>query len=143
MVSENAPGKRANVFARMFTTIVLYRDYRLLWMGSWTEHMGEWMETTALLWLLYNMTQSPFLSTLMVSLRHLPQILFAPIGGIVADRMNRRNLLIFALLGSTGLSLTLAVLVHTGLIKWWHIMVAAGLTSVMTRSSFKTPSKAR
>ncbi|MDZ4247101.1 MAG: hypothetical protein U1D67_08280, partial [Dehalococcoidia bacterium] len=72
MASDNTPEKRPSVFGRTFTSIILYRNYRLLWMGSWTEHMGEWMETTALLWLLYNMTHSPFLSTLMVSLRHLP-----------------------------------------------------------------------
>ncbi|MFC1930507.1 MFS transporter [Chloroflexota bacterium] len=139
MVPDNTPGKRPNIFARTFTSIVLYRNYRLLWMGSWTEHMGEWMETTALLWLLYDMTNNPFLSTMMVSLRHLPHIFFAPIGGIVADRMNRRKLLISALLASTVLSATLAVLVHTDLIRWWHIMITAGLTGVIT--SFNHPAR--
>ena len=62
---------------RPFTSIILYRDYRLVWMGSWTEHMGEWMEVTALLWLMNQMTHSPFMGTLMITLRYLPLVFFA------------------------------------------------------------------
>ncbi|MDP2645867.1 MAG: MFS transporter, partial [Desulfobacterales bacterium] len=133
-MNDKQPGseKRPSAFARTFTSLILYRDYRLVWMGSWTEHMGEWMESTALLWLLWKMTESPLLSTLMVSARFLPLIIFAPIGGIVADRMNRRKLLIYTLLASAVLSLVLALLVHTGLIRWWHILLSQAFTGMIT-----------
>jgi MFS family permease len=124
--------KRPNALARTFTSLILYRNYRLVWMGSWTEHMGEWMETTALSWLLWQMTKDPFLSTLYVSMRHFPMVFFAPIGGIVADRMNRRTLLIYTLMASALLSIIMAGLVHTGLIRWWHILIAAAGAGMIT-----------
>ncbi len=124
--------KRFSVISRTFSSVLLYRDYRLLWMGSWSEHLGEWMETTALLWLMYQLTDSPFMTTLLVALRHLPMIVFAFIGGIVADRMNRRTLLGYCLMFSVVLSLTLATLVHTGLVQPWHLLVNSILTGVAT-----------
>lgn len=124
--------KFLSVFNRTFASVILYRNFRLLWLGSWTEHLGEWMETTALLWLMYQLTDSPFMTTLMVALRHLPMIVFAFIGGIVADRMNRRTLLTFCLLFSVLISLTLATLVHTGFVQPWHLLVNSILTGVAT-----------
>ena len=106
-----------SIVTRTFTTIRLYRDYRFFWMGSWTEHLGEWMEITALLWLINDLTHSPLMGTLLISLRFLPMVVFAFIGGIVADRMNRRTLLIYALVASAIFSLLLAVLVHLRPIK--------------------------
>ena len=82
--------KSPNILVRTFTSIVLHRNYRLVWIGSWTEHLGEWMETTALLWLLNEMTNSPLMGTLLVTLRFAPLLIFAFVGGIAADRLNRR-----------------------------------------------------
>ena len=125
------PTPNQNIFARAFTSIVLYRNYRLLWMGSWTEHLGEWMETTALLWLLNQMTNSPFMGTLLVTLRFVPLLLFAFVGGIVADRVNRRLLLIYALLASALLSITLAAVVHFGLARPWHLLVYSAVSGLI------------
>lgn len=132
-------GKKPNILRRSFTSIIIYRDYRLVWMGSWTEHLGEWMETTALLWLLNQMTHSPVMGTLMVTLRYLPMTVFAFIGGTVADRMNRRVLLISSLIFGAMLSTTLAVLVHTGLIRPWHILLNSALFGVY--ASFNHPAR--
>jgi MFS family permease len=131
--------KNRNILARTFTSVVFYRNYRLLWMGSWTEHLGEWMETTALLWLLNQMTHSPFLGTLLVTLRYLPMAVFAFIGGIVADRLNRRLLLIYALSASAVLSIALAVIVHAGFVRPWHLLVYSALTGIVT--SFNHPAR--
>ncbi len=76
--------KPPGFLSRTLTTPTLYRNYRLIWMGSWSEHLGEWLETTALLWLLNQMTHSPLMLTLMVTLRYLPMTVFAFVGGIVA-----------------------------------------------------------
>lgn len=108
-------------------------------MGSWTEHVGEWMETTALLWLLNEMTHSPFMGTLMVSLRFLPRIGFSFLGGILADRLNRRLLLIYSLAISAVFSVALAILVHAAIIQPWHILVYAGLTGIII--SFNHPAR--
>lgn len=97
------------------------------------------METTALLWLLNDMTHSPFLGTLMVTLRYLPMVVFAFIGGIIADRIDRRHLLIYALSASASFSLILAVFVHLGLILPWHLLFYSALMGVIT--SFNHPAR--
>ncbi|MBI4332489.1 MAG: MFS transporter [Chloroflexi bacterium] len=132
MEPKSAPLKKPDVFRRTFSSAILYRDYRLLWMGSWTEHMGEWMETTALLWLLNQLTGSPLMGTLFVSLRHMPLVIFAFVGGVIVDRLNRRAVLIGSLLASALVSLATAALVYTGLIQWWHILANGALAGVIT-----------
>ncbi|MBI2829765.1 MAG: MFS transporter [Chloroflexi bacterium] len=139
-MSANPSGERHNQFTHIFSSAILYRNYRLLWMGSWTEHLGEWMETTALLWLINQMTNSPLMATLMITLRFLPMVLFSFIGGIAADRFNRRLLLIYSLLFSAAISISLAVIVYAGLIAPWHILVYSGLTGFVT--SFNHPARA-
>ena len=126
-------------FARTFVSITNYRDYRLFWAGSWSEHLGEWMETTALLWLLNEMTDSPLMGTLMVTLRTLPMIVFAFIGGIVADRINRRLLLMYSLGAAAIFSAALAVLVHLNLVQPWLLLLYAAITGVVT--SFNHPAR--
>jgi len=97
------------------------------------------MEITALLWLINDMTHSPLMGTLMVTLRFLPMIVFAFVGGIVADRMNRRTLLIYALTASAILSILLAILVHTRFLAIWHLLLYSVLTGVYT--SFNHPAR--
>jgi MFS family permease len=97
------------------------------------------METTALLWLINDMTHSPFDATLMVTLRALPMVVFAFIGGIVADRMNRRVLLMSALAASVVFSTILAVFVHLGMIQPWHLFLYSAITGVTT--SFNHPAR--
>jgi MFS transporter, DHA1 family, staphyloferrin A biosynthesis exporter len=97
------------------------------------------METTALLWLLNDMTHSPYDATLMITLRALPMVVFALIGGIVADRMNRRVLLMSALGASVVFSTILAVFVHLGMIQPWHLYLYSAITGVTT--SFNHPAR--
>jgi MFS family permease len=98
------------------------------------------METTALLWLMNTLTNSdPFMGVLLVTLRALPMVVFAFIGGIAADRFNRRCLLIGALACSVVFSITLAVFVHRGAILPWHLLLYSAITGVTT--SFNHPAR--
>lgn len=101
--------------------------------------MGEWMETTALLWLINQMTQSPFMATLMVTLRYLPLVVFAYIGGILADHVDRRDLLMTALAAGAALSIALAAVVHLGVVQPWHLLVYSAMTGIIT--SFNHPAR--
>ncbi len=127
------------MIARTFTSILLYRNFRLLWMGSWTEHMGEWLEMTALLWLMNELTHSPFMGTLMVTLRFLPMIVFAFIGGIVVDRFNRRTTLMLSLAFMALISIILAIVVHLGMVQPWHLLVYSVFDGIAT--SFNHPAR--
>ena len=103
-----------------------YRDYRLIWIGSVTEHTGEFMELAAVLWLAaVTLNASPFMLTLVAACTALPIALFAPLGGVLADRFNRRNIVIGTLLGMTALSLTLTTLVITERVALWNVILIA------------------
>ncbi len=109
-----------------------YHDYRLVWLGSVTEHLGEWMELAALLWLVNELTHSPLMLTLVGSCRFIPMIIFPVFGGMVVDMMDRRRMLILALLGSALLSIILAILVKTGSVAVWNLIILSLFMGVAT-----------
>lgn len=116
-----------------------YRDFRLVWLGSLTEHLGEWMELTAFLWLARELTPSPFLLTFIGFARFIPQGLFPILGGMAADRVDRRLLLILSLAFASLLSIALWLLVYTGLISIWSLVVISLLIGVA--NSFNHPAR--
>lgn len=117
-----------------------YRNFRLVWMGSFTEHLGEFMEIAAILWLVNELTHSPLMLTIVGSCRFVAMIFIPIASGVVADRVNRRNLLMYALLGSAIISTALAMLAMTGLIAVWHLIIISLLSSVAM--SFNHPARA-
>lgn len=71
-----------------------YRDYRLLWFSNLFTSAGMWMEQIAFSWLVYDMTGSAFMLGAINGLRALPFLFFGPIAGVVADRVNRKTLML-------------------------------------------------
>ncbi|MFH1003825.1 MAG: MFS transporter [Chloroflexota bacterium] len=116
-----------------------YRDFRLVWLGSVTEHTGEFMELAAVLWLTNQLTHSPLMLTVVGTAHYVAMIFFPIAGGVVADRINRRHLLIMALLASCLLSVALMVLTITGVIAVWHLAVISLLHGVAI--SFNHPAR--
>lgn len=116
-----------------------YRNFRLVWLGSVTEHTGEFMEIAAILWLVNELTHSPLWLTVVGSARFIPMIIFPLIGGVVADRVNRRKLLIVSLTVSASLSIFLAVLAATGIVNLTHLIVISLLGGVAM--SFNHPAR--
>lgn len=98
-----------------------YRDFALYWIGIGTTNTGRWVELTGLLWLVYELTNSPFLVGLLGAARALPAFLLSPIAGVIADRANQRLLLFITQALALVCSFCLAVLVVTGLVELWHI----------------------
>src|SRR5271167_1655651 len=99
-----------------------YRDFRLMWIGACTSSIGTWMQIVAQGWLIYRMRHSAFLLALDQFLGGLPIFLFSLIGGVVADRVERRKILLgsqYVQMASAGL---LTILVATGLVHVWHIL---------------------
>ena len=106
---------------RAFASIQTYPDFRYLWASSLLSTMGMLMQTVVLGWLTYDITGSAFLLALFTSARLSPMLL-GPIGGVMADRVNRVRL-IMALQALVVLTtLALAMLVMTGLIQYWHLL---------------------
>lgn len=102
-----------------------YRDFRLLWGGACTSSIGTWMQEIAQNWLVLEMTNSPFLLGLDAFLGDIPIFLFSLVGGVIADRMDRRKLLLISQLIQMTSALTLATLIATHHIQVWHLLVSS------------------
>src|ERR1700734_3806819 len=99
-----------------------YRDFRLMWFGACTSSIGTWMQIVAQGWLIYRLSHSAFLLALDQFLGGIPIFLFSLIGGVVADRLERRKILLgsqWVQMSTAGL---LTVLVVTGSVHVWHIL---------------------
>ncbi|MGB6990392.1 MAG: MFS transporter [Candidatus Sulfotelmatobacter sp.] len=99
-----------------------YRDFRLMWFGACTSSIGTWMQIVAQGWLIYRLSHSPFLLALDQFLGGIPIFLFSLIGGVVADRVERRKILLgsqYVQMFSAGV---LTILVTTGLVHVWQIL---------------------
>ncbi len=99
-----------------------YRDFRLMWIGACTSSIGTWMQIVAQGWLIYRLSHSSFLLGLDQFLAGLPIFLFTLIGGVVADRVERRKILLisqYIQMASAGI---LTLLVATGLVHVWEIL---------------------
>jgi MFS family permease len=117
------------LLARVFKAF-RYRDFRLLWFGACTSSIGTWMQKLAQAWLVLQLSNSPFLLGLDAFLGELPIVLFALVGGVVADRRDRRRLLLASQVVQMSCAFVLAVLAGLGVVRVWHILClsfAAGL----------------
>src|SRR3954454_161771 len=99
-----------------------YRDFRLMWIGACTSSIGTWMQIVAQGWLIYRLSHSPRLLALDQFLGGIPIFLFSLIGGVVADRVERRKVLLASQYVQMATAALLTVLVATGYIHVWHIL---------------------
>jgi predicted MFS family arabinose efflux permease len=109
------------LIARVFKAFQ-YRDFRLMWIGACTSSIGTWMQIVAQGWLIYRLSHSAFLLALDQFLGGIPIFLFSLIGGVVADRVERRRVLLgsqYVQMASAGL---LTILVVMGRVHVWHIL---------------------
>ena len=95
-----------------------YRDFRLMWIGACTSTIGTYMQIVAQSWLIYTLSNSSWLLALDQVMGGLPIMLFSLVGGVVADRIDRR----YALLGSQYVQMTSAF-VLTGLVAFHAVHV--------------------
>jgi len=100
-----------------------YRDYRLLWAGAFTSSVGTWMQTVAQNWLILTLTGSAFYLGLAAFLQEAPFLVFSLFGGVLADRVDRRRILLGSQVVQLSSAFLLAALVALGRIHVWHILV--------------------
>ena len=108
-------------FRRVFKAFH-YRDFRLMWFGACTSSIGTWMQIVAQGWLIYRLSHSAFLLALDQFLGGIPIFLFSLIGGVVADRVERRKILLVSQYIQMGSAALLTILVATGSVHVWHIL---------------------
>src|SRR5271167_40800 len=105
---------QTSTFRRIFKAFH-YRDFRLMWFGACTSSIGTWMQIVAQGWLIYRLSHSAFLLALDQFLGGIPIFLFTLIGGAVADRAERRKILLVSQYVQMASATLLTVLVTTGL----------------------------
>ncbi len=102
-----------------------HRNYRLFFGGQLISLIGTWMQNVAQSWLVYRLTGSEALLGLVGFAGLIPIFLFAPFGGAIADRADRRRVLIATQTASLLAALTLALLTLLGTVTVWHVVVIA------------------
>jgi MFS family permease len=122
----------------MFAALA-FRDYRLLWWGLVVSNIGTWMQMVAQGYLVYSLTHSPFALGLVGFVRAVPVFTFSLFAGVVADRVDRRILLIVTQTLAAIFALVLAVLTSTGVVTVWMILILAFLSASV--ASFDNPTR--
>src|SRR5215218_10137516 len=79
-----------------------HREFRLLWLGTFASNIGSWAQKVATAWLIYHITNSEAWLGVDAFASGIPTVLLLPWGGVVSDRVNRRNLLIWTNVVSDG-----------------------------------------
>ena len=116
-----------------------HRNFQLFFSGQLISLIGTWMQSIAEAWLVYRLTGSSLLLGSVGFASQIPVFLVAPVGGIVADRYDRRRIVIGTQIASMLLASTLAFLVLSHHIRIWHIFVLAALLGVV--NAFDIPGR--
>jgi MFS family permease len=116
--------------ARRVAAALHYRDFRLLWLGALTSSIGTWMQRVAQAWLIVTLTgsQSAFYLGLDAFLGELPILLFTLVAGVVADRRDRRHLMLTSQVVQMTSAFTLAALVFFDAVRIGHILALSFVT---------------
>lgn len=115
------------------------RNYVLYFSGNFVSQAGNWVEQTAVAWVLYQLTDSAVLLGLSGLARAVPTLALALVGGAVADRLPRRKLLYFTESSMLVASLTIGFLAWSGRLEYWHLYVLSFVNG--TLSAFSVPAR--
>ncbi|MBV8818927.1 MAG: MFS transporter [Acidobacteriaceae bacterium] len=142
--STSLPGKSPSPetgewFSRTFKAFH-YRDFRVMWVGACTSSIGSEMQRLAQSWLVLQLSGSAFMLGLDAFLGEIPIFLFSLIGGVVADRVERRNLLLMSQFIQMTCAFVLTVLFGTHTIQVWHILTLSFVSGLAR--SFGAPAYA-
>jgi MFS family permease len=116
-----------------------YPNYRLWFIGQMVSLVGTWMQSTAQGYLIYELTRSPAYLGYVSFVGGIPTWIFTLYAGAIADRIPRRTLLVIAQTAMMMLAFILAVLVFTGVVQPWHILVLSFLLGIC--NSFDAPAR--
>lgn len=126
----------STLFRRTFQALS-YPEFRVLWCGAFVSTVGTWMQKVAQSWLVFTLTGSAFLLGFDSFLGEVPILLFSLIGGVVADRMDRRRLLLTSQYLQMAFALLLAALIYFDRVSVWQILFLSFMTG--TAQAFGGP----
>lgn len=120
-----------------------YREFRLLWFGLILSNTGSWMQMLAQGWLVVELANSPTLGPFYLGLvgfvRAMPVLALSGLAGALADRMDRRRLLVITQTVMATAALGLGALVALHVVRIWHVMIIAAISSAA--AAFDAPTR--
>lgn len=123
--------KGVSLFETVFASLK-HRDFRIFWLGQCVSLMGTWMQRTALVWLVYTMTESPFRVGLVGVAQFLPMLFFTLFAGAVVDRFPKRRILIVTQSLLMIQALALALLAFSNSAQYWQLLTLCAFLGVTT-----------
>ncbi len=130
--SDSAKSRRHAVMFRS----LYHRDFSIFWGGNFLSNIGTWMQNIALGWLILIITNSPFLLGLNAFLAQIPSLVFSLPGGTIADRLDRRKLMLTTQSAMMLLALLLAILTSFRQVTLTEILLISSLTGIATALNY-------
>src|SRR4030081_2101574 len=121
-IQKPEPVKSVSVRRPKMFRALSHRNYRLFWTGAFLSNTGTWMQAVAQGWLVLQLTNSAFWLGLDAFLATAPGFLLTLLGGVFADLVDRRRLLIYTQVVAGLAALALATLVWTGVVNRWMVL---------------------
>src|SRR5215831_12589142 len=132
--------KEQQVNGLLRTFIALrHRNFRLFWFGQLISLIGTWMQSIGQAWLVLQLTHSAWLLGIVGALQFLPVMLLSLFGGVLADRFPKRRVLLFTQSFAMAQAAVLWILVATGHVQIWEVLVLASLLGLT--NSFDMPTR--
>jgi len=107
-----------------------YRDYRLLWTGTVLGSAGQWIQQATVPWLAYDLTGSGFLLGAVNAVRSGPLLILGPLGGVAADRIDRKRLLLSSETLLVLATAAMAAVIFAGALEVWHLFAFSLVSGV-------------
>jgi MFS family permease len=139
MVRSEVEKLRRQISLKHTFSSLRHRNYRLWFWGQLVSLFGTWMQGTAQGFLVYELTHSPAYLGYVGFAAGLPSWFFMPLGGVIADRMHRRTVLLITQTCMMGLAFVLAVLTFLGIVTPWEIILLAFLLGIA--NAFDAPAR--
>ena len=108
-----------------------HKNYRYYFCGMCVSTIGTWMQNTAQPWLAYSLTKSALLLSVVSALQFVPAMLFSLFAGVLIDRLPKKKMLVLTQSLSLVITFAVWVLVATGRIQYWHLLVSASLLGMV------------
>ncbi|HYO75118.1 MAG TPA: MFS transporter [Thermoanaerobaculia bacterium] len=113
------------------------RDYRRFWVAQFLSNVGSWMQSVAQAWLVYRLSHSAFLLGVVAFASTAPGIVLMLPGGVLADQLNRRRVVVVSQCAQALAALFVAVMIFQDAVEIWHVALAAAVSG--TAMSFSAP----
>lgn len=125
-----SPPVNTRGWRRTFSSLQIL-NYRWYWISNTTGFFAYQMQFVAQGWLVYEMTNSPFLLGIVTAAWALPTLILGPFSGVITDRVEKRNIIIANQTATVLISLAVTILIVTNAIQLWHLLAAALLSGVV------------